>query len=219
MMEAFTVLEGLAAPLRRDNVDTDAILPKQFMKSVARTGFGPNLFDSWRYLDHGEPGQDPAARVPNPDFVLNKARYRGATILLAGRNFGCGSSREHAPWALLQYGFRVIVAEGFADIFRQNCCKNGVLPVELDAAAMAALFAAAEGEGGCRLRVDLERQTVDGPGGFHARFGIAAASRHALLHGLDEIGLTLRRRERIAAFERERLARYPWLSAPIALLE
>jgi len=215
MMEAITVIEGLAAPLRRDNVDTDAILPKQFMKSVARTGFGPNLFDSWRYLDPGEPGQDPAARRPNPDFVLNQPRYRGAAILLAGRNFGCGSSREHAPWALLQYGFRVIVAEGFADIFRQNCSKNGILPVELDGAAMERLFAAAEGAQGCRLRVDLEGQAVDGPGGFHARFEIAQASRHALLHGLDEIGLTLGQRDRIAAFERERLARYPWLAAPI----
>lgn len=214
-MEPFTVVDGLAAPLRRDNVDTDAILPKQFMKSVARTGFGPNLFDSWRYLDPGEPGQDPAMRRPNPDFVLNQPRYRAATILLAGRNFGCGSSREHAPWALLQYGFRVLVAVGFADIFRQNCTKNGVLPVELGDAALDILFAAAESEGGCRLRVDLEQQRVTGPGGFAASFDIAPAARHALLGGLDEIGLTLRRRERIAAFERERLARYPWLAASI----
>ena len=214
-MEPFTIVQGLAAPLRRDNVDTDAILPKQFMKSVARTGFGPNLFDSWRYLDPGEPGQDPALRRPNPDFVLNQPRYRDATILLAGRNFGCGSSREHAPWALLQYGFRAIVAAGFADIFRQNCTKNGVLPVELGDAALEVLFAAAESEAGCRLRVDLERQRVTGPDGFAASFDIAPAVRHALLNGLDEIGLTLRRRERIAAFERERLARHPWLAMPI----
>lgn len=214
-MEPLVIVEGLAAPLRRDNVDTDAILPKQFMKSVERTGFGPNLFDSWRYLDPGAPGQDPASRRPNPRFVLNQPRYRGATILLAGRNFGCGSSREHAPWALLQYGFRVIVAAGFADIFRQNCTKNGVLPVELDEAALDVLFAAAEGARGCRLRVDLERQHVTGPHGFAAPFAIAPAARHALLNGLDEIGLTLRRRERIAAFERERLARYPWLDASI----
>jgi 3-isopropylmalate/(R)-2-methylmalate dehydratase small subunit len=214
-MEPISVVEGLAAPLRRDNVDTDAILPKQFMKSVARTGFGPNLFDSWRYLDPGEPGQDPASRRPNPDFVLNQPRYRGAAILLAGRNFGCGSSREHAPWALLEYGFRVIVAAGFADIFRQNCVKNGVLPVELDDASMARLFDAAESEQGCRLRVDLDAQRMSGPNRFEAAFEIAPAVRHALLHGLDEIGLTLRRRERIADFERERLARLPWLDMPI----
>jgi 3-isopropylmalate/(R)-2-methylmalate dehydratase small subunit len=214
-MEPITVVEGLAAPLRRDNVDTDAILPKQFMKSIARTGFGPNLFDSWRYLDQGEPGRDPALRRPNPDFVLNQPRYRGAPILLAGRNFGCGSSREHAPWALLEYGFQVIVAVGFADIFRQNCVKNGVLPVELDETAMARLFEAAESGHGCRLRVDLESQRVSGPGHFEASFQIAPAVRHALLHGLDEIGLTLRRRGRIAAFERERFARHPWLDVPI----
>lgn len=214
-MQAITVVSGLAAPLRRDNVDTDAILPKQFMKSVARTGFGPNLFDSWRYLDPGEPGQDPAARQPNPDFVLNQPRYRGAAILLAGRNFGCGSSREHAPWALLQYGFQVIVAAGFADIFRQNCTKNGVLPVTLGEADMQTLFAAAESEQGCRLRVDLERQVVEGPDGFAAAFAIEASVRHALLNGLDEIGLTLQRQQRIADFERDRLARYRWLNAPI----
>jgi 3-isopropylmalate/(R)-2-methylmalate dehydratase small subunit len=214
-MEPVTVVEGLAAPLDRDNVDTDAILPKQFMKSVARTGFGPNLFDSWRYLDHGEPGQDNTHRPLNPDFVLNAPRYQGAAILLAGRNFGCGSSREHAPWALLQYGFRVIIAASFADIFRQNCTKNGILPVELDRTAMDALFAAAEGPHGCRLRVDLARQTVEGPDGFTAHFDIAPSTRHALLHGLDEIGLTLQQRTRIAQFERERLARFPWLAAPI----
>jgi 3-isopropylmalate/(R)-2-methylmalate dehydratase small subunit len=216
-MKAVTVVEGLAAPLRRDNVDTDAILPKQFMKSVARTGFGPNLFDSWRYLDVGEPGQDHARRPLNPDFVLNQPRYQGARILLAGRNFGCGSSREHAPWALLEYGFEVIIAHSFADIFRQNCAKNGVLPVELDAASMELLFAAAESPDGCRLRVDLERQRVvggdGGANGFEAGFDIAPFTRHCLLNGLDEIGLSLQQRDRIAGFERARLQRFPWLAA------
>jgi 3-isopropylmalate/(R)-2-methylmalate dehydratase small subunit len=221
-MKPVTVVEALAAPLRRDNVDTDAILPKQFMKSVARTGFGPNLFDSWRYLDIGEPGQDHTRRPLNPDFVLNQPRYQGARILLAGRNFGCGSSREHAPWALLEYGFEVIIAHSFADIFRQNCAKNGVLPVELDAAAMERLFAAAESPGGCRLRVDLEQQRVSGidggneggdHDGFSARFDIAPFTRHCLLNGLDEIGLSLRQRDRIAGFERARLQRFPWLDA------
>jgi 3-isopropylmalate/(R)-2-methylmalate dehydratase small subunit len=212
-MKPVTIVEGLAAPLRRDNVDTDAILPKQFMKSVARTGFGPNLFDSWRYLDAGEPGQDHARRPLNPDFVLNQPRYQGARILLAGRNFGCGSSREHAPWALLEYGFEVIIAHSFADIFRQNCGKNGVLPVELDADSMEQLFAAAEGAAGCRLRVDLERQRVTGVHGFTAGFDIAPFTRHCLLNGLDEIGLALQQRERIAGFESERLRRFPWLAA------
>ncbi|CAN7425149.1 3-isopropylmalate dehydratase small subunit [Duganella sp. LjRoot269] len=212
-MKPVTIVEGLAAPLRRDNVDTDAILPKQFMKSVARTGFGPNLFDSWRYLDAGEPGQDHARRPLNPDFVLNQPRYQGARILLAGRNFGCGSSREHAPWALLEYGFEVIIAHSFADIFRQNCGKNGVLPVELDAASMEQLFAAAESAVGCRLRVDLERQRVIGAHGFTAGFDIAPFTRHCLLNGLDEIGLALQQRERIAGFESERLRRFPWLAA------
>jgi 3-isopropylmalate/(R)-2-methylmalate dehydratase small subunit len=211
-MKPVTVVEGLAAPLRRDNVDTDAILPKQFMKSVARTGFGPNLFDSWRYLDAGEPGQDHARRPLNPDFVLNLPRYQGARILLAGRNFGCGSSREHAPWALLEYGFEVIIAHGFADIFKQNCGKNGVLPVELDAAAMEQLFAAAESAAGCRLRIDLEHQRVTGADGFTARFEIALFTRHCLLNGLDEIGLALQQRARIAGFERARLERFPWLA-------
>ncbi|MFZ6645872.1 3-isopropylmalate dehydratase small subunit [Undibacterium sp. TJN25] len=215
-MRAITIVEGLVAPLRRDNVDTDAILPKQFMKSVARTGFGPNLFDSWRYLDTGEPGQDTAQRPLNREFVLNQPRYQGARILLAGRNFGCGSSREHAPWALLEYGFDVIVAHSFADIFRQNCCKNGILPVELDAQAMSHLFAAAESEEGCRLRVDLERQRVDGADGFIASFDIEPFTRDCLLKGLDEISLSLRQRERIAQFERTRLVRFPWLATPIS---
>lgn len=215
-MKAVTVVEGLAAPLARDNVDTDAILPKQFMKSVARTGFGPNLFDSWRYLDTGEPGQDHARRPVNPDFVLNESRYRGARILLAGRNFGCGSSREHAPWALLEYGFEVIIARGFADIFRQNCGKNGVLAIELGDRDMDRLFAAAGSEAGCRLRVDLERQTVAGTDGFATRFDIAPFTRRCLLDGLDEIALALRRRDDIAAFERARLARFPWLAAPLS---
>jgi 3-isopropylmalate/(R)-2-methylmalate dehydratase small subunit len=214
-MKPVTVVEGLVAPLRRDNVDTDAILPKQFMKSVARTGFGPNLFDSWRYLDAGEPGQDHARRPLNPDFVLNQPRYQGARILLAGRNFGCGSSREHAPWALLEYGFEVIIAHSFADIFRQNCGKNGVLPVELDAAAMEQLFAAAESPEGCHLRIDLEHQRVTGAHGFTANFDIAPFTRHCLLNGLDEIGLALQQRDRIAGFERERLERFPWLAASL----
>lgn len=214
-MKPVTVVEGLAAPLRRDNVDTDAILPKQFMKSVARTGFGPNLFDSWRYLDAGEPGQDHTRRPLNTDFVLNQPQYQGARILLAGRNFGCGSSREHAPWALLEYGFEVIIAHSFADIFRQNCSKNGVLPVELDAAAMEQLFTAAESEAGYCLRVDLEHQRVTGAHGFAASFDIAPFTRHCLLNGLDEIGLALRQRERIAGFERERLERFPWLATSL----
>ncbi|WP_394778871.1 3-isopropylmalate dehydratase small subunit [Undibacterium sp.] len=215
-MRAITVVEGLVAPLRRDNVDTDAILPKQFMKSVARTGFGPNLFDSWRYLDVGEPGQDHAARPLNKEFVLNQLRYQGARILLAGRNFGCGSSREHAPWALLEYGFDVIIAYSFADIFRQNCYKNGVLPVELGEEAMAHLFAAAESEAGCRLTVDLEYQSVTGADGFTAGFDIAPFTRHCLLNGLDEIGLALQQRDRIAQFEHARLARFPWLAKPLS---
>jgi 3-isopropylmalate/(R)-2-methylmalate dehydratase small subunit len=212
-MEALSVVEGLAAPLRRDNVDTDAILPKQFMKSVARTGFGPNLFDAWRYLDVGEPGQPTADRPRNPDFVLNQARYQGAAILLAGRNFGCGSSREHAPWALLEYGFRVILAESFADIFRQNCAKNGILAVELPPAEMARLFDAAESPRGLRLQVDLRAQTVRGDDGFAADFAIAPFTRQCLLEGLDEIALTLRQVDAIAQFEQRRLARFPWLAA------
>jgi 3-isopropylmalate/(R)-2-methylmalate dehydratase small subunit len=212
-MEPITVVEGLAAPLRRDNVDTDAILPKQFMKSVARTGFGPNLFDAWRYLDVGEPGQPAAGRPLNPDFVLNDLRYQGASILLAGRNFGCGSSREHAPWALLEYGFRVIVATSFAEIFRQNCGKNGILAIELPAEDIERLFTAAENGPGLRLRVDLERETMEGDDGFRASFAILPFTRHCLLNGLDEIALTLQQRDTIASFEQRRLARYPWLAA------
>lgn len=211
-MEPVALVDGLAAPLRRDNVDTDAILPKQFMKSVARTGFGPNLFDAWRYLDVGEPGQPTAQRPRNPDFVLNDARYHGAAILLAGRNFGCGSSREHAPWALLEYGFRVILAESFADIFRQNCGKNGILAIELPHADMARLFDAAESAAGLRLRVDLEQERVTGDEGFAASFAIAPFTRHCLLHGLDEIALTLQQRGAIAACEQRRLTQFPWLA-------
>jgi 3-isopropylmalate/(R)-2-methylmalate dehydratase small subunit len=215
-MEPLTLVEGLAAPLQRDNVDTDAILPKQFMKSVARTGFGPNLFDAWRYQDIGEPGQDHTKRPLDPDFVLNQQRYKGATILLAGRNFGCGSSREHAVWALVQYGFRVVIAASFAEIFMQNAIKNGMLPVVLEEETMARLFAQAQGEQGCRLRVDLAQQAVSTADGREAHFAIAPFARHCLLNGLDEIGLTLQQSERIARFEQQRLARYPWLATPAA---
>lgn len=216
-MEAFTVHTGLVAPLDRDNVDTDAIIPKQFLKSISRTGFGPNLFDAWRYLDPGEPGQDPASRKPNRDFVLNQPRYQGASILLARSNFGCGSSREHAPWALQQYGFRAIVAPSYADIFFDNCFKNGVLPIRLPASQVAQLFDEVFAFPGYRLTVDLPRQVVVKPDGGELPFDVQPFRKDCLVGGFDEIGLTLRHRDKIAAFEAERLARMPWLAnAPVA---
>jgi len=212
-LDAFTVHTGLVAPLDRANVDTDAIIPKQFLKSIRRTGFGPNLFDEWRYLDHGEPGMDHTARPLNPDFVLNQPRYRGASILLARRNFGCGSSREHAPWALLQNGFRVLIAPSFADIFHNNSLKNGLLAVVLHEIVLDRLFNEVAAHVGYQLTVDLPRQVVVEPDGREHSFEVAAFSKYCLVNGLDDIGLTLRHRDKIAAFEQQRLAQQPWLVA------
>ncbi len=212
-MQPFTTHDGLVVPLDRANVDTDAIIPKQFLKSIKRSGFGPNLFDEWRYLDHGEPGMDPASRVPNPDFVLNFPRYRGASILLARENFGCGSSREHAPWALADYGIRAIIAPSFADIFYNNCFKNGLLPIVLDAATVDRLFAECAANEGYRLHVDLERQTVTTPSGEVLRFEVDAGRKHRLLNGLDDIGLTLLQADKIRAYEERRRQEAPWLFA------
>ncbi|MBU6257264.1 MAG: 3-isopropylmalate dehydratase small subunit [Burkholderiales bacterium] len=211
-MQAFTIHQGLVAPMDRDNVDTDAIIPKQFLKSIKRSGFGPNLFDAWRYLDPGEPGQDPASRKPNPDFVLNQPRYQGASILLARSNFGCGSSREHAPWALEQYGFRVLIAPSYADIFFNNCTKNGILPIVLPASQVAQLFDATHAFQGYRLTVDLHRQVVIKSDGSELPFEVEPFRKYCLLNGYDDIGLTLRHADKIRAFEAERLARMPWLA-------
>jgi 3-isopropylmalate/(R)-2-methylmalate dehydratase small subunit len=211
-MEAFTVHQGLVAPLDRENVDTDAIIPKQFLKSIHRTGFGPNLFDAWRYLDPGEPGQDPASRKPNPDFVLNQPRYHGASVLLARRNFGCGSSREHAPWALQQYGFRALIAPSYADIFFNNCFKNGLLPIVLPESQVAKLFDEVAAFPGYRLTVDLPRQVVVKPDGSELAFDVLPFRKYCLVNGLDDIGLTLRHADEIRAFEADRLARMPWLA-------
>jgi 3-isopropylmalate/(R)-2-methylmalate dehydratase small subunit len=210
-MEPFTQHEGLVAPLDRANVDTDAIIPKQYLKSIERTGFGVNLFDEWRYRDHGEPGMDHSARPENPDFVLNQDRYRGATVLLARENFGCGSSREHAPWALADYGFRVIIAPSFADIFANNSTKNGILTITLDADTVDRLFAEVAEAPGYRLTVDLEAQTITTPAGETIAFAVDEHKRHMLLNGLDEIGLTLERLSAIEAFEAEHRSRQPWL--------
>ena len=211
-MQAFTVHKGLVAPMDRANVDTDAIIPKQFLKSIKRTGFGPNLFDEWRYLDKGEPGADPARRKPNPDFVLNQPRYQGASVLLARQNFGCGSSREHAPWALEQFGFRALVAPSYADIFFNNCFKNGLLPIVLPEAQVARLFDEAAAFPGYALTVDLPRQVVVKPDGTEWPFEVQAFRKYCLLNGFDDIGLTLRHADKIRAFEAERLARLPWLA-------
>lgn len=210
-MEKFHTLTGLVAPMDRANVDTDAIIPKQFLKSIKRSGFGQNLFDEWRYLDHGEPGMDPAQRQPNPDFVLNQSRYQGAQILLARANFGCGSSREHAPWSLQDYGFRVIIAPSFADIFFNNCYKIGLLPVVLDAAILDCLFEEVKATEGYRLTVDLEQQTVTAPQNKVYAFAVDTFRKHCLLNGLDEIGLTLQQAEKIKQFEQKRRAQQPWL--------
>ncbi len=211
-MQAFTVHQGLVAPMDRANVDTDAIIPKQFLKSIARTGFGPNLFDEWRYLDKGEPGQDPATRRANPDFVLNQSRYAGASVLLARRNFGCGSSREHAPWALEQYGFRAIIAPSYADIFFNNCFKNGLLPIVLPEDVVSRLFDEVNGFVGYQLMIDLPRQVVVKPDGSEIAFEVQAFRKHCLVNGFDDIGLTLLHADKIKAFEAERLARMPWLA-------
>jgi len=212
-MEKFTTLNGVVAPLDRANVDTDQVIPKQFLKSIKKTGYGPNLFDAWRYLDHGEPGMDHARRPRNPNFVLNEARYQGAGILLARKNFGCGSSREHAPWALLDYGFRCVIAPSFGDIFYNNCFKNGLLPVVLLEAEVDRLFYECASFPGFRLAVDLEQQTVSTAGGSQVmRFEVDEFRKYCLLNGLDEIGLTLRHADLIRAFESQRLAQYPWLA-------
>ncbi|OGS77032.1 MAG: 3-isopropylmalate dehydratase small subunit [Gallionellales bacterium GWA2_55_18] len=212
-MQKFTLLDGLVVPLDRANVDTDAIIPKQFLKSIKRSGFGPNAFDEWRYLDHGEPGMDNSKRKINPDFVLNQPRYQGAQVLLARENFGCGSSREHAPWALEDYGFRAIIAPSFADIFFNNCFKNGLLPIRLDAEKVDALFKAVEASVGYKLKVDLEQQTITAPDGTVYKFEVEAFRKHCLMNGLDDIGLTLQHVGEIAAFEAKHRAAQPWLYA------
>jgi len=211
-MEKFTVHAGIVAPLDRGNVDTDQIIPKQFLKSIKKTGYGPNLFDAWRYLDHGEPGMDHAKRPRNPDFVLNDPRYKDATILLARKNFGCGSSREHAPWALLDYGFRCVIAPSFGDIFYNNSFKNGLLPVVLQEAEVDRLFYECASFPGFRLTVDLDAQTVSTAERAQVmRFEVDAFRKYCLLNGLDEIGLTLRHADKIRAFEAKRLQQHPWL--------
>ena len=211
-MDKFTVHKGLVAPMDRENVDTDAIIPKQFLKSIKRSGFGPNLFDAWRYLDQGEPGQDPSTRHPNPDFVLNQARYAGASVLLARSNFGCGSSREHAPWALEQYGFRALIAPSFADIFFENCFKNGLLPIKLPADQVARLFDEAAAFVGYQLTIDLLRQVVVKPDGAELPFEVQAFRKYCLVNGFDDISLTLRHADKIKAFEAQRIVTKPWLN-------
>ncbi|CAN7311794.1 3-isopropylmalate dehydratase small subunit [Acidovorax sp. LjRoot194] len=211
-MQKFTVHKGLVAPMDRENVDTDAIIPKQFLKSIKKTGFGPNLFDEWRYLDKGEPGIPESARKPNPDFVLNLPRYKGASVLIARKNFGCGSSREHAPWALDQFGFRAILAPSFADIFFNNSFKNGLLPIVLPEATIAQLFDEVAAFPGYTLTVDLERQVIVKPQGEEIPFDVIAFRKYCLLNGFDDIGLTLRKSDKIKAFEAERLAAKPWLA-------
>ena len=212
-MEKFVRLEGIVAPLDRSNVDTDAIIPKQFLKSIQRSGFGGNLFDEWRYEDVGEPGMDNSQRPVKREFVLNQPRYQGATILLTRRNFGCGSSREHAPWALADFGFRALVAESFADIFYSNCFKNGILPLTLPAAQIDELFAAVEATPGYRLTIDLAAQRVRRADGEELPFAVDAFRKECLLNGWDDIGLTLRQAERIRAFEEKRRSEQPWLFA------
>jgi len=210
-MDKFISREGLVAPLDRANVDTDAVIPKQFLKSIKKTGYGPNLFDEWRYLDHGEPGMDNAKRPLNPDFVLNQPRYQGAQILLARENFGCGSSREHAPWALLQYGFQAVIAPSFADIFFNNSFKNGLLLIKLDAQIVDRLFKEAAAQQGYRLAIDLADQSITTPRGESIRFEIDPFRKHCLMNGLDEIGLTLEHADKIKAFEAKRREQQPWL--------
>lgn len=211
-MQKFILHKGIVAPMDRENVDTDAIIPKQFLKSIKKTGFGPNLFDEWRYLDKGEPGQDPASRKPNPDFVLNQARYKDASVLLARKNFGCGSSREHAPWAIDQYGFRAVIAPSFADIFFNNCFKNGLLPIVLPEATVDLLFSETLAFPGYELTIDLERQVIVRPQGEEIAFDVQAFRKYCLINGLDDIGLTLRHADKIKHFEAQRLATKPWLA-------
>ncbi len=214
-MQPFRIHKGRVAPLDRENVDTDAIIPKQFLKSIKKTGFGQNLFDAWRFRDTGEPGQDPATRKANPDFVLNQPRYKGASILLARRNFGCGSSREHAPWALDQYGFRALIAPSFADIFYNNCFKNGLLPIRLTEHQVAKLFDEVAAFVGYELTIDLERQVVIRPDGGEIEFDVEPFRKFCLLGGFDDIGLTLRHADKIRAFEAQRLLQRPWLARRI----
>ena len=212
-MKAFKHINGLACPLDRANVDTDAIIPKQFLKSIKRSGFGPYLFDEWRYTNYGEPGMDCSTRPLNQEFVLNQPRYQGAQVLLARENFGCGSSREHAPWAIEDFGFQVIIAPSFADIFFNNCYKNGILPIVADAAMVDKLFRECEATEGYRLNVDLETQTVTTPSGESFKFDITPHRKHCLINGLDEIGLTLVHADDIKAFEAKHKAAQPWLFA------
>ena len=210
-MQAFETLNGLVAPLDRANVDTDAIIPKQFLKSIQRSGFGPNAFDEWRYLDHGEPSMDNSQRPLNPEFVLNQPRYQGASVLLTRENFGCGSSREHAPWALLDYGFRAIIAPSFADIFFNNCFKNGILPIRLEAAAVDLLFDEVAVNERYSLTVDLEKQVVVTPSGERFAFDVDGHRKYCLINGFDDIGLTLRHVDEIKTFEAKHRASQPWL--------
>lgn len=212
-MEKFETLTAIVAPMDRPNVDTDAIIPKQFLKSIKRSGFGPNLFDEWRYLDHGEPGMDNSQRQINPDFVLNQKRYNGARILVARENFGCGSSREHAPWALADYGFKVIIAPSFADIFYSNSFKNGILLIKLDIEVVDQLFKEIAANDGYQLTVDLKAQTITKPNGNVVKFDVDEFRRHRLLEGLDDIGLTLQNVDDIKAYEQKRRQQSPWLFA------
>ena len=215
-MKKFSLLDGVVAPLDRANVDTDAIIPKQFLKSIKRSGFGDNLFDEWRYLDHGEPGQENSSRPLNPDFVLNQARYQGASILLTRKNFGCGSSREHAPWALEQFGFRAIIAPSFADIFFNNCYKNGLLPIVLAESTVDHLFNEVKAFPGFRLHVDLERQLVlTSNNSAQYPFEIDGSRKYCMLNGLDDIGLTLKHAEKIRSFEERHIVEQPWLANEI----
>ena len=211
-MEPFRIHKGLVAPIDRENVDTEAIIPKQYLKSIKKSGFGPNLFDEWRYLDPGFPGQHAATRRPNPDFVLNQPRYQGASVLLARKNFGCGSSREHAPWAIEQYGFRALIAPSYADIFFNNCFKNGLLPIVLAEHEVARLFDEVAAFVGYELTIDLERQVVVKPDGVALPFEVQGFRKYCLLNGFDDIALTLRHADKIRAFEAERLLKKPWLA-------
>ena len=215
-MKPFDTFEGITVPFDRANIDTDAIIPKQFLKSIQRTGFGPNLFDEWRYLDHGEPGQDSTGRLENPDFILNQGQYRSAEILLARQNFGCGSSREHAVWALRDYGIRALIAPSFADIFFNNCFKNGVLPAVLPAPEVDQLFQEAGSQDGYSLTVNLEEQTILTPTGQSLRFEVGELLKYRLINGLDDIDLTLQHREKIQQHEEMTRSSYPWLFEDIA---
>ncbi len=210
-MDAFTQHKGLVVPLDRANVDTDAIIPKQFLKSIKRSGFGPNLFDEWRYMDHGEPGMDNSKRPVNEEFVLNFPRYQGASVLLARENFGCGSSREHAPWALEDYGFKAVIAPSYADIFFNNCFKNGILPIVLDNKIMDVLFEEAESTEGYQLDIDLDSQTITRPNGETIKFDVEPDRKHSLYNGLDDIGITLQQEQSITDYEEARKQRAPWL--------